>query len=141
LPQIAIIFTKCIAIYENLLNLWQNLNSKRMKKYFLFGVLSTFFNIASAQVETLKGKLVKKIWTKTMQSYCAGGSDYYVLVSKDKKESVVNLTAWNAQQIAKKLNKQISLKGKWEILKKEHNDPMSQQPVDAPICRTFVVTE
>jgi hypothetical protein len=112
-----------------------------MKKYLLFGVLSTFFNIASAQVETLKGKLVKKTWTKSMQSYCAGGSDYYVLVSKDKNESVVNLAAWNDQQIAKKLNKQISLKGKWETVQKENKDPMSQQPVDAPLCRTFVVMQ
>jgi uncharacterized protein YpmB len=87
----------------------------------------------------LKGKLIKKTWAKSMQSYCAGGSDYYVLVGKDKKESVLNISAWNPQQITKKLNKQVSLKGKWETVQKENNDPMSQQPVDAPLCRTFVV--
>jgi hypothetical protein len=110
-----------------------------MKKYILLGVLGTYFNIASAQVETLKGKLIKKTWTKSIQSYCASGSDYYVLVDKDKKESVLNIAAWNPQQIAKKLNKQIRLKGKWETVQKQNNDPMSQQPVDAPLCRTFVV--
>jgi hypothetical protein len=112
-----------------------------MKKYILFGLLCAYFNTASAQVETLKGKLVKKTWTKTMQSYCAGGSDYYVLVSKDKSETVLNLSNWTAQQIKKKLNKEVTLNGKWESVKKENNDPMSQQPVDAPICRTFVVTK
>jgi hypothetical protein len=112
-----------------------------MKKYLLFGVLSTFLNIAFAQVETLKGKLVKKTWTKSMQSYCAGGSDYYVLVRKDKTEIVLNIAAWNEQQIVKKLNKQISLKGNWETVQKQNKDPMSQQPVDAPTCRTFVVTK
>ena len=110
-----------------------------MKKYILFGILGTYFNIALAQVETLKGKLLKKTWTKTMQSYCAGGSDYYVLVGKDKQETVLNLAAWKEAQIIKKLNRQISLKGKWETVQKENNDPMSQHPVDAPLCRTFVV--
>ncbi|MEY4934737.1 MAG: hypothetical protein RIS64_1096 [Bacteroidota bacterium] len=112
-----------------------------MKKYLLFGVLSTFFNTASAQVETLKGKLVKKTWTKTMQSYCAGGSDYYVLVGKDKNETILNLAAWNPPQIAKKLNKAVQLKGKWETVKKDNRDPMSQHPIDAPVCRTFIVTK
>jgi hypothetical protein len=110
-----------------------------MKKYILFSLLCAYFNAASAQVETLKGKLVKKTWTKTMQSYCAGGSDYYVLVNKDKKEIVLNLAAWNDKQIEKKLNKEVRLKGNWESVKKENNDPMSQHPVDAPVCRTFVV--
>ncbi len=110
-----------------------------MKKYILLSLLCTAFHMASAQVETLKGKLIKKTWTKTIQSYCAGGSDYYVLVGKDKKEMVLNLSAWNEAQIVKKLNKQISLKGKWETVQKENNDPMSQQPLNAPLCRTFVV--
>ena len=110
-----------------------------MKKYILFSLLCAYFNTASAQVETLKGKLVKKTWTKTMQSYCAGGSDYYVLVNKDKKEIVLNLAAWNDKQIEKKLNKEVRLKGNWESVKQENNDPMSQHPVDAPVCRTFVV--
>jgi uncharacterized protein YpmB len=112
-----------------------------MKKYILFGLLCAYFSTASAQVETLKGKLIKKNWTKTMQSYCAGGSDYYVLVGKDKSETVLNLLNWTEKQIKKKLNKEVTLNGKWESIKKENNDPMSQHPVDAPICRSFVVTK
>jgi hypothetical protein len=63
------------------------------------------------------------------------------LIRKDKTEIVLNIAAWNDQQIAKKLNKQTSLKGNWETVQKQNKDPMSQQPVDAPMCRTFVVTK
>jgi hypothetical protein len=130
-----------LKIIENECNLQQNLNFIAMKKYILCSFLCTFFNLAFAQVETLKGKLIKKPWSKSIQSYCAGGSDYYVLVGKDKRETVLNLSAWEDAQITKKLNKEVRLKGKWETVQKENNDPMSQHPVDAPMCRTFVVTK
>ena len=111
-----------------------------MKKSILALLLlvSLYFS-AAAQTEVIHGTLVKKPWAKTIESYCAGGSDYYVLVEKDKNVIILDLSAWKQTRIDKLVNQQVSLKGKWHSYVKKNPDPMAQQPVQAPDCRQFIV--
>lgn len=39
--------------------------------------------LASAEVETKRGTIIHKGWTKSIQSYHAGGSDYFILDEGD----------------------------------------------------------
>lgn len=113
-----------------------------MTKYSLiFSLFLLCTNTAKAQTETLSGVLIKKTWAKTIESFCAGGSDYYVLVANDKTESLLDLSSWRARKINKSLNKQVSLKGSWQSSTKQNDDPYSQHPISPTPCRKFVVNK
>jgi hypothetical protein len=92
-----------------------------------------------AQVEVIHGTLTKKPWSKTIDSYCAGGSEYYVLVENDNNEIVLDVSVWKQAKIDRLTNQKISLRGKWKSYEKEKQDRMAQQPVSAPQCRKFIV--
>lgn len=110
-------------------------------------LLSTCFIILSAaavlgqadEPKEISGKLILKHWSKTMQSYCAGGSDYYVLKAKNNKETILDLSNIAEDLIKKKINKNVSLTGTWETTVKTNDDPMAQQPVNPPMCEFFIV--
>ena len=73
-----------------------------MKSYLLFSLFSLFLFNGNAQNEAkepikLHGKLIKKEWSKSSESYCAQGSEYYILqVNNERKvilqfdESIIN---------------------------------------------------
>lgn len=44
---------------------------------------------ATTKEITLEGYLYQRVWSKTEQSYCAGGSDYYVIQDRQKKEHIL----------------------------------------------------
>jgi len=48
--------------------------------------------------KVLKGEIVKKSWSKSPQSYCAGGSDYFILKSEEG-ELVLKLTARQVEKL------------------------------------------
>ena len=110
-----------------------------MQKAILWMLIVYGCQTLSAQTETLTGKLVKKAWTKTVESYCAGGSDYYVLMSNDKTEAILDLSRWRKRKINKNLNKNVTLKGNWQSDTKQNDDPLSQHPTTPTLCRKFVV--
>ena len=89
-------------------------------------------------VEVIKGVLVKKPWSKTTQSYCAQGSDYWVIKEGDKE----NVIAWSDEKLAKKAegfrNKTVTLKGVWtpRTITPPENE-ISQHPVGANGESTF----
>ncbi|NJL14162.1 MAG: hypothetical protein HC913_14900 [Microscillaceae bacterium] len=69
------------------------------KKWLLWlGFLLATLGEAKAQefrfpeVLVLKGRLIKKPWTKSTQSYCAQGSEYYVLQMADGQEHILEIT-------------------------------------------------
>ncbi len=114
-----------------------------MKKYFL-SLCFLFVSGAAIFAQTdeptqISGKLIKKAWSKTMQSYCAGGSDYYIVKSKNNKETVLDLSSIGKDLVNKKLNKSVMLLGTWLTEVKTNDDPMAQQPINPPMCETFVV--
>ena len=113
-----------------------------MKKN-LFVTILLFFGLfqVAAQTETYTGKLVKKTWTKSIESYCAGGSDYFVLEMLDNQSIILDVSAWSQKKITKLLQKNVVIKGTWRTETKDEsrNDPFSQHPTTPTMCRVFVV--
>lgn len=102
-----------------------------MKKLsFLFVFLFVFVcvsDIFAQDKKSFDGTLVKKGWTKTTQSYCAGGSDYFVL--QMRKEEIILVFEDKDLPAAKALDgKKVQLVA-IATEKTIKADPMSQQPV------------
>jgi hypothetical protein len=111
------------------------------KSLFIIVLLFCGMSQLSAQIESYKGKLLKKTWTKSMESYCAGGSDYFILKMADNQSIILDISAWSPKKIATYLQKDIELKGTWRTETKDEsqNDPRSQHPTTPTMCRIFVV--
>lgn len=116
-------------------------------KNFLFGALLTAPFFLHAQ-ETLKGTLKEKSWAKSAQSFCAQGSEYFVVV--DKKAGTE--TVLDFSEYGKKLNysayknQMVTVTGATKT-KTIKSDPMSQQPVNMGgkpnehTCTVFMVKD
>jgi len=75
------------------------------------------------------GKLVKKTWAKTLESYCTQTSDYYVLSRPKKKEMILSLDAdADAPMFDRWVNKKVQIQGEW-ISRTIIPNPQSQHPV------------
>ncbi|MBL7813726.1 MAG: hypothetical protein JNL70_01885 [Saprospiraceae bacterium] len=109
------------------------------KVIFSISFLFFFNTFIVAQTEILSGKIIKKEWSKTIDSYCAGGSEYYVLVQNDKTETILDLSRWRKKKIEKSVNQTVTLKGVWQSNSKKNDDPYSQHPTTPTLCRIFVV--
>ncbi len=106
---------------------------------------------ANQKAEELKGILKEKPWTKSAQSYCARGSEYFVLVEANGTEHVLDFTKYSspAEQWKKWADKEVRIKGSFETRTiKPSSDPMEQRIVtpDGPdgeptayTCTTFTV--
>ncbi len=83
-------------------------------------------------INTLKGTLIKKPWSKSTQSYCAQGSDYWVL-KEGTEEHVLELAEGSLTYKAASLqNKKVTVKGVWKERTIEAPDnPMMQRPVQS----------
>ncbi len=110
-----------------------------MKSLFSICLIFAFLSPTSGQTERLTGRLIKKEWSKTIESYCAGGSSFYVLLTDEKEEVLLDISAWRKRKIEKKLNKQVILNGRWESVTKSNDDPFTQHPTAAVQCQKFVV--
>ncbi|MBL7979326.1 MAG: hypothetical protein JNN12_13380 [Bacteroidetes Order II. Incertae sedis bacterium] len=118
---------------------------------FLFGMmLSTMALNAQPQSVTLTGKLQKRAWAKTLESYCAQGSDYYVLTRPRKKSVVLSLdTEADADKFDGWINRKVQVQGEW-MSRTISPNPQSQYPVtptfpddrnnNETTCKIFQVT-
>lgn len=104
-----------------------------MKIVFLTFFLFLVSEVAFAQTtdnNLFSGVILKKEWTKTTQSYCAGGSDYYVLKT-DTEEIVLSRgdEKANERYFKKWVGKKVSIKA--EMVQKEikNDNDMEQKPV------------
>jgi hypothetical protein len=105
-----------------------------MKKLFfsiLLLLISRFVIAQSANQQQFSGVILKKGWTKTAQSYCAGGSDYYVLKTDSEEEIVLEYkTEKQAEQFFKKwIGKKVSITANKAQKKIKNEDPIAQKPV------------
>lgn len=111
-----------------------------MKKYIIlsFLILMTISTISAQNKKGGKtkkadtndlflGTIKKKPWNKSTQSYCARGSEYYVLSQNDDLEIVIqnntkiDLESW--------VDKKVEITGKMETRSIKAN-PMEQRPVN-----------
>jgi hypothetical protein len=85
-----------------------------------------------AKEETFTGKLVLKPWTKTTQSYCAQGSDYYVLQLSGGGELV--LQGGRPKHLRALTDRQITVVGRQttKTVKPKAENPLEQRPVGLP---------
>ncbi|TAH20976.1 MAG: hypothetical protein EAZ08_04510 [Cytophagales bacterium] len=108
-----------------------------MKKYFLTSVALLFFIFSSfvSPTEELSGIILKKAWTKTTQSYCAGGSDYYVLSLPNEELVLENVSKIPSQKLfGQWVGKKVKVVGTKYQKKIKNDNDSSQRPVeDDPI--------
>jgi hypothetical protein len=111
-----------------------------MKKIFLISVILFMANIhfAHAQKKPSKsnkttmetefnGTIKKKPWSKSTQSYCAGGSDYFVLVIENNEEIVLQNNT--GEELDDLDGKEVTIIGKKVTKTIKNNNPMEQRPV------------
>ncbi|TAE08011.1 MAG: hypothetical protein EAZ95_17715 [Bacteroidetes bacterium] len=79
-----------------------------------------------------QGTIKEKPWTKSSQSYCAQGSEYFVLVQSNGEELVIQNNS--TQKLSDFADKQVTIEGKIETKTiKPSNNPMEQRPVNSMI--------
>lgn len=103
-----------------------------MKKRILLIILFFCLNssLLLAQNTSQEGTLVQKPWTKTGQSYCAQGSEYWVLQTNPNKEWVLEGTEEQKKAWKQYANRQVRIKGKIETKTIRPNlNLMEQRPV------------
>jgi hypothetical protein len=94
--------------------------------------------------QTFTGKILLKPWSKSSESYCAQGSDYYVLEQKKGFNIVIKENP--EMDIAKFAGKNVVIKGKIETKEiKPSSNPMEQRPTsfggsDTFICNVLVIS-
>ncbi len=82
-----------------------------------------------------EGTIQEKPWTKSTQSYCAQGSEYFVLVKKDGEEIV--LKNESGQELSAYNGKEVKIQGRIETKTiKPSNNMNEQRPVQMPMNPT-----
>lgn len=66
---------------------------------------------ASKEV-VLKGKLIRKPWTKSTESYCAQGSDYFVLLV-DGREHILDIRKSTLKKLQRTKRKKVTVRGQF----------------------------
>lgn len=92
-----------------------------------------FFSLqlhASSAPEVIRGKVILKSWTKSSQSYCAQGSDYYVLLVKGE-EHVLVADEPQIKKLKRRTGKKVKLRGEFitRTISVPDDDNTSQRPV------------
>ncbi len=84
-----------------------------------------------AQNTSKEGKLLQKAWTKTIESYCAQGSEYWVLQEKMGEEWVLEGTEKQKKVWKEYENRQVWIKGKikTKTIEPTKTNPMEQRPI------------
>ena len=105
-----------------------------MKSVILFSFISLVFFNVNAQKEKLapiklSGELIKKEWTKSTESYCAQGSEYYVLQVNNSSRTVIVEFEEEKIKVAKLLNKNVEVIGNHVEKTIPSGDGISQEPV------------
>lgn len=110
-------------------------------------VTTTADNLQEGQVISLRGRLIRKPWTKSMQSYCAQGSAYVVL-KEGEREHVLEMTELQWDNLREDVGKVIKIRGMFvtKVIPSPGND--MQHPVSSPneqndgdvTCTVFKVT-
>jgi hypothetical protein len=103
---------------------------------------------AKIKNQVLVGTLVKKPWTKTAESYCARGSDYYVLKANNPNQDEIVLENQIKVDLSQYENKIVKITGfrQKRIIEPDDNT-MEQRPVTIDLegketaftCEVFVI--
>ncbi len=109
------------------------------KIFFAFLSFVCAFTFSTCSYTTFSGTLLKKPWSKSTQSYCAQGSDYYIL-KNGEQEYVVK---FKTEKTLDELNEQlVIIEGELEEIRIEPpaTDIPSQVPDMGPAGAAFTCT-
>jgi hypothetical protein len=103
--------------------------SKVVYRWLCCGILFLYASSCTTSGEVVQGQIQLKPWTKTGQSYCAGGSDYLVLISSSEEELV--LTGIDQNRFASLDKQKVTLTGQRlnKVIQPDASQPVSQHPV------------
>lgn len=99
-----------------------------MKRYWIICIVlfGYFLPNVNAQTITLTGTLKQKPWTKSTESYCAQGSEYFVLSRPNQEDLVLEwISAPNLQWI----NQRVQVRG----VRKTKSIPKPSDNVQRPV--------
>jgi len=118
-----------------------SLKTNKMKKTILFfAVIITIITAVSAfsyadDLESLSGTIIEKPWSKTIESWNAGGSEYYVLKTENhnlpaEKEIILRPSEKvSFEKLASLKNKRVLVKGNTiEGIPYKNTDNLEQAP-------------
>lgn len=110
-------------------------------KFILIAVVFfSFLDISFAQIkggqkkvvnkmEQFEGTIIQKPWTKSTESYCAQGSEYFVLQPTSSKKVSIVLKNNPDIDFSRYANKKVAISGRLETrIIEDNNDPMEQRP-------------
>ena len=106
-----------------------------MKSVILFSFISLVFFNVNAQKEKLapiklSGELIKKEWTKSTESYCAQGSEYYVLQVNNSSRSVIIEFGNEKIKLSKLINQNVEVIGRHIDKTIPTGDGVTQEPIN-----------
>ena len=106
-----------------------------MKSVIFVSIFSFLCFSVQAQNEKLdpvklSGELLKKEWSKSTKSYCAQGSDYYVLQVNNSSRTVIIEFDDEKTKVSKLINKNVEVIGRHEDKPISAGDGVSQEPIN-----------
>lgn len=139
----------------------------KCKRYLFFAALLFFLStgqisaleIKTGALEEIKGVVIARHWYKSLESYCQGGSEYYVLKKNDTGDELTlnsardpenkedNFSAFDKmqEQLKQFVGKRVVVKGQLvhaHFSQKEHcPDPIMQCIAGAIACSWFRVAQ
>lgn len=106
-------------------------------------VLSSFISFGQNSKETIKGKVEKKECSKSTESYCAQGSEYFVIMSASG-----TIVLESKKDLSSCVGKEVEITGHYKEKEVSNENEMSQKPISTPNldgsvdefkCNVFVV--
>ena len=106
-----------------------------MKSVIFVSIFSFLCFSVQAQNEKLDPvklsvELLKKEWSKSTESYCAQGSDYYVLQVNNSSRTVIIEFDDEKTKVSKLINKNVEVIGRHEDKPISAGDGVSQEPIN-----------
>jgi hypothetical protein len=97
---------------------------------------------ADTSLRTFQGRLLKKPWTKTGESYCAGGSEYWVLEGNTGTLVLAFDENFDPETLTHLAEKGVSILGRLEdrTITPDANGPISQHPVTGLTNNAYTCT-
>lgn len=89
-----------------------------------------------SQLEERIGVVIQKEWRKTLNSYCAGGSEYYVLQSEDESEITLEYeTPEKGSTLKDFVDEWVLVTGytQFKIITPQERMPHDRMPIEQPI--------
>jgi hypothetical protein len=103
---------------------------------------ATWGEAPDTSLRTFQGRLLEKAWTKTSESYCAGGSEYWILEGNTGTWILAFDENFDQKVLTNLSNKGVSILGRLEnrTITPDASEPFSQHPVTGSPNNAYACT-